>query len=101
MVLMVFGGVYFLQDHEAVTNEEMQNHVELLVDVRESAEGLYVSAEWDWTVAPAEGLFGDDYLGVSLLDGNGEGRTDVDYEDGELVLFLCRTRNLYEYGVRN
>jgi len=85
MLVMLVGGYQFLQGSEAITNEELKDMVEYEAEIQETESGLYIDANWDWTIMPIEGLYGEDYLSVYFMDGD-KVRTDVVIEKAELQL---------------
>ncbi|KGA96826.1 hypothetical protein AJ85_20885 [Alkalihalobacillus alcalophilus ATCC 27647 = CGMCC 1.3604] len=87
IVLMIVGGMFFLNDNEGVTNEELIDEIELNVEIHQSDESVKVRAHWDWTVAPADGLNGDDYLGMVFYNESGEVVEDFSVVESELQLF--------------
>ncbi|WP_332691104.1 hypothetical protein [Halalkalibacter lacteus] len=90
MVLMLLGGYHFLQESEAITNEDLQKRIEFQVSGNKTEEGMDVEANWDWTVMPVEGLYGEDYIGVSVIDREtGQVRTDIEIENGTVELFYA------------
>ncbi|WP_227934999.1 hypothetical protein [Alkalihalobacillus deserti] len=87
MLVMLIGGYQFLQNSETITNEDLQTILNSQVNITEIESGLQIEAGWDWTVMPAEGLYGEDYIGIYVLDSStGEVRTDVDIKDGLVEL---------------
>ncbi|MDT8861713.1 hypothetical protein N0O92_15960 [Alkalihalobacillus sp. MEB130] len=92
-VIMIIGGYQFLQGSEAITNEELQNVIDFQLDTRETDQGIEITANWDWTVMPAEGLYGEDYIGVVVMEKNTmTPRTDIVVEQGQLeLLYADRT----------
>lgn len=88
MIFMFVGGYIYLKQSEAVTNEELQRVIELDANTVLTGErSLRVDIEWDWTTMPKEGLRGDDYIGVALMDKDSdEVRTDVKVSHATLEL---------------
>ncbi|WP_100406825.1 hypothetical protein [Bacillus solitudinis] len=66
MVVMVFGGYYYLNNTDVVTNEELEQFAKLDSSIQETENGWEITAEWDWTMMPTDGLYGEDYLGIHL-----------------------------------
>ncbi|MCK0471499.1 hypothetical protein [Halalkalibacter sp. APA_J-10(15)] len=64
MVIMFVGGYYFLNGVESITNEQLQDHVDLNVKYEERESSIVINGEWNWNVMPSEGLYGDDYIGI-------------------------------------
>ncbi|MFC0473543.1 hypothetical protein ACFFHM_24305 [Halalkalibacter kiskunsagensis] len=90
MVLMLLGGYHFLQESESVTNEDLQNIIEVQVSTNTTRQGLDIEANWDWTVMPVEGLYGEDYIGISVINREtGQVRTDIEIENGILELLYA------------
>ncbi|WP_088102450.1 hypothetical protein [Halalkalibacter urbisdiaboli] len=83
--LMVFGGYYFLNHTETVTNEEMKEFVELSLDAHPVKEGLKVVSEWDWTVMPEDGIYGEDYLGFAIEGGTLQ--TNAEFIEAHLEVY--------------
>ena len=46
-----------------------------------------VHTEWDWTVAPSDGLYGNDYIGVVFYDASGEIVDSFELIEAELALY--------------
>jgi hypothetical protein len=87
MVLMLVGGYQFLQGSESITNEELQNVVDYQVEIKEMDNGLHINARWDWTKMPVEGLYGEDYIGLYVIDQDlEEARSDIKIEEAVLQL---------------
>ncbi|ARK29402.1 hypothetical protein BkAM31D_05795 [Halalkalibacter krulwichiae] len=92
MLIMFVGGYQFLNGSDPITNEELQNVMSTDVDVAETVEGLQIKASWDWTVMPVEGLYGEDYIGIYVVDPATEAvRTDIEIEDAHLELHYSDT----------
>lgn len=68
MGFIFFGGYNYLQETSSVTNELLYEKVEIEAVLEQTGENLTLSGNWLWGEMPAEGLMGDDYLGVSFLD---------------------------------
>ncbi|MBP3951227.1 hypothetical protein [Bacillus suaedae] len=66
MIIMFIGGYYFLGDTDTFTNEELKEVIEVDVQVDEQSQGLRIQGEWDWTIMPSEGIYGDDYISVFI-----------------------------------
>lgn len=87
MLVMFIGGYQFLQESETITNEELQEVIDLQVEAKETDKDLQVKANWDWTMMPTEGFYGEDYIGVTLIDEEtGEARTDLEFEESKVEL---------------
>ncbi len=87
MIVMFIGGYQFLQGSEAVTNEELQDLIEVQLEANQANGDLQVRANWDWTIMPAEGLYGEDYIGITLMDQTmGEARTDLEFVEAKVEL---------------
>jgi hypothetical protein len=90
IVLMLLGGYHFLKESESITNEDLQNKIEFKLNTNKTMEGLDVEVNWDWTVMPSEGLYGEDYLGISVIDKEtGQARTDIEFEKGIVELLYA------------
>ncbi|GAF66272.1 hypothetical protein BTS2_3172 [Bacillus sp. TS-2] len=88
VIIMILGGIYYVNDSDQVSNEELIEHIELHADLQETDDDTYVlEVEWDWTITPLEGLFGDDYLGIVFYDENDQIITDVDIDEATLHLY--------------
>ncbi|TWI57833.1 hypothetical protein [Halalkalibacter nanhaiisediminis] len=89
MIVMFIGGYQFLQGSEAATNEELQEVIDIQLEANRANDDLRIRANWDWTIMPAEGLYGEDYIGIALIDQDtGEARTDLEFVDSRIeVLF--------------
>ncbi|WP_332632091.1 hypothetical protein [Halalkalibacter flavus] len=92
-VVMLFGGYQFLQGSEAITNEELQDVIELELETTKTEQGVEIAANWDWTVMPAEGLYGEDYIGIVIMERETmTPRTDIEVEKALLeLLYADRT----------
>ncbi|ADU29929.1 hypothetical protein [Evansella cellulosilytica] len=70
--LFIFGYITFTQT-PAITNEELVNHIEFTVDTNAESDGSYsVDVTWHWTDFPQDGLSGDDFIEIILLNGEME-----------------------------
>ncbi|KHF41816.1 hypothetical protein [Halalkalibacter okhensis] len=92
-IVMLIGGYHFLESSEAITNEELQDVIELDLNTNKTAHGMKVTANWDWTVMPAEGLYGEDYIGIVIMERDTmTPRTDIEVEGAVLeLLYADRT----------
>ncbi|WP_062046399.1 hypothetical protein [Bacillus sp. JCM 19034] len=70
MLIMFVGGYFFLSDTEEITNEQLKEKIELEASYHENGSLLVVNGEWNWSVMPIEGLYGDDYIGVAIPNVN-------------------------------
>ncbi|PSL42336.1 hypothetical protein B0H94_11640 [Salsuginibacillus halophilus] len=85
MVILFAGGWFYIQQADTITNEDLSNHVQLEVEKTETSPYV-VEAEWSWSETPEDGLAGDDYIGVSLKDEEGEPLSGEVLEQAELTL---------------
>ncbi|WP_100398360.1 hypothetical protein [Bacillus sp. FJAT-44742] len=75
MIFLFVGGAVYVQQSEEVTNEALHEEVEwdTLMTHNGEDEGLTtLRAAWEWTAMPSEGLAGEDYIGVTFLDEDGQ-----------------------------
>ncbi len=87
MIVMFIGGYTFLHKSETMTNEQLQRAVDIDVETFSREDGLQIEINWDWTTMPSDGVSGDDYLGVALIDKtSNEARTNLDFTDATLQL---------------
>lgn len=68
MVFMIYSGYHYLNESETISNEEIQNTIEMSVIAEEYHGSTHVLGKWNWNEIPKEGLLGEDYIGVSVLD---------------------------------
>lgn len=87
MIVMFIGGYTFLHQSDTMTNEELQNVIEMNVKKEKVNDDLHIEVNWDWTVMPSDGLYGDDYIGIALMDENSKkARTDLEFSHATLEL---------------
>lgn len=87
MVVMILGGYHFLQQEEMITNEQLPEVMEMEVDKTPTDDGVRVEANWDWTTMPEEGMYGEDYIGITVTDpATGKPRYDLSFAEGLLEL---------------
>ncbi|GAE24783.1 hypothetical protein JCM9140_735 [Halalkalibacter wakoensis JCM 9140] len=87
-IIMILGGYHFLQGSETITNEELQDVMEFELDYTQTEKGIKLTGEWDWTIMPQEGLYGEDYIGIVVMDQEtGVPRTDVDLQGSLELLY--------------
>ncbi|WP_100372464.1 hypothetical protein [Bacillus sp. FJAT-45037] len=90
MVLMFFGGYHFLGQVETMTHEELEDVIELDVHASEREGDWVVRVNWDWTMMPDGGMYGEDYVSVAVLDSSRtNAREDVVFEDAKLELIYA------------
>lgn len=106
MVVMFIGGYYYINSSTSITNEQLQDEIEFTVETIEVEDGVRVRGTWDWKVMPSDGLEGDDYIGVAVIDPNtGEARSDVEFTEATVQLMYAGkthkeiTGNVVENGV--
>ncbi|TMW73789.1 hypothetical protein [Alteribacter natronophilus] len=66
--LFVFGWLTVMQTEE-VTNEQLESHTELSIEYDMPENQVHGS--WNWEAMPSDGIAGDDYIEVVLLDEEG------------------------------
>ncbi|GAE30748.1 hypothetical protein [Halalkalibacter hemicellulosilyticus] len=66
MVIMFVGGYYFLNGVESITNEQLEDHIDFDIEYTAQETSIVINGEWNWNVMPSEGLYGNDYIGVSV-----------------------------------
>ncbi|BAD64273.1 MULTISPECIES: hypothetical protein [Shouchella] len=76
MIAIALSGIYYLNQEETMTNEQLKAEIEL---VAERGEDGTLLLEWSWPQMPAEGMYGTDYIGIAFT-----GADEV--EVGEAVL---------------
>ncbi|MDA3131098.1 hypothetical protein ACFPTR_09970 [Aliibacillus thermotolerans] len=81
--LTVLGGVYLLQA-DSVTNETLKEEVSWNIHTSKTGDIFSLEATWSWGHLPSDGVRGEDYIGVSLLDANGHLIPAEQYEVYEL-----------------
>lgn len=88
MLIMFIGGYFFLSGTEEITNEQLQEKIELEATYYISDSTIFINGEWNWSVMPAEGLYGDDYIGVPFqhTDGNVELVATLELTYGDQVI---------------
>ncbi|MDV2683201.1 hypothetical protein RYX56_02320 [Alkalihalophilus lindianensis] len=89
MALMFWGGYHFLGENEALTHEQLEEEIEINVVASERGEDWLVKVNWDWTAMPEGGLYGDDYVSITVLDESGKAREDVSLTQSELELIYA------------
>ncbi|WP_156816990.1 hypothetical protein [Salsuginibacillus kocurii] len=86
MAFMFFGGWFYLQQSDVISNEDLYEHVELEAQLEEnSTQQLDVS--WEWRETPEEGLVGEDYIGISVIDEDEQPLLSEEIEEASLQLF--------------
>lgn len=71
-VFMFASGIYYLNQTESITNEELSESISWLPHLTKEGEQSLLEAEWLWEASPDDGITGTDYIGVTFLDGNGD-----------------------------
>lgn len=63
MIVMAVGGYFYLKNDQSneVTNADLQDNI----DWSGSLMASTVELSWQWPAMPADGMFGDDYIGVT------------------------------------
>ncbi|WP_026674728.1 hypothetical protein [Alkalihalobacterium bogoriense] len=87
VAFIFYGGYSYWQSIGSVTNEELSQYVNFDHKLEPRNDQFILTSEWEWTEMPAEGLIGTDYIGVSLLDANGQQLEDVSFANGKIELF--------------
>lgn len=87
VAFIFYGGYSYWQSIGSVTNEELSQYVNFDHNLQPRNEQFILTSKWEWTEMPAEGLIGTDYIGVSLLDANGQQLEDVSFVNGKVELF--------------
>ncbi|MFB5662043.1 hypothetical protein [Alteribacillus sp. HJP-4] len=72
MILLFAGGGFYITQAEIVTNDELDEHVKWDTSFEENQKSAILDASWSWEVSPEDGFAGNDYIGVTILDDNGE-----------------------------
>ncbi|WP_017728300.1 hypothetical protein [Halalkalibacterium ligniniphilum] len=85
MIFIFLGGYLFMEQEEEMTNEELQEVIDINIDTKQENDSLFVRAAWDWTEMPVEGLYGEDYISVAIEN---EALLDkLSFDEGFLRLF--------------
>ncbi|MCD8508744.1 MAG: hypothetical protein LRY73_01820 [Bacillus sp. (in: Bacteria)] len=62
-------GFYIINQSSAVTNEDLVNHIQMELDIQlEEGVGYQVDVVWSWNDFPNDGLMGDDFIEIVLLN---------------------------------
>ncbi|NEU30751.1 hypothetical protein GN156_08170 [bacterium LRH843] len=90
MIIMFIGGYQFLQTTGTTTNEDLKEVMELDLATTKVKDELQIEVNWDWTVMPAEGFYGTDYVGIAFIDKEtGEILHDAQFEESKLELLYA------------
>lgn len=76
MVFIALAGMYYLNQDEDLTNDQLKNEI---VFSAERVGDDVVEVSWNWPQMPVEGIYGTDYIGISFAD-------SIDVEVGEAIL---------------
>ncbi|MBM7838157.1 hypothetical protein JOC54_001388 [Alkalihalobacillus xiaoxiensis] len=63
MVFIAIAGIYYLNQDEVLTNEQLKN--EIIVTAERVEDGI-IEVSWNWPKMPSEGIYGTDYIGLSF-----------------------------------
>lgn len=81
--LFVLGGLYLIQT-ETVTNQSLKEEVSWEIHTSQVGDRFLLEASWNWGYLPEDGVRGEDYIGVSMLDRQGNSIPIEQYEVYEL-----------------
>ena len=96
MAFIFFGGYYFLNQNEGITNEMLYEYVDLNGKLVKMGNSYKLSGEWKWSEMPVDGFIGDDFLGISVKEkGTGNSLSVASWEQAKLRL-LHSQKELYE-----
>lgn len=88
MGFIFYGGYYFLEEANQMTNEELSHLVSLDVDVNSIGNQVEISGVWNWNEVPQDGIVGHDYIGITLQNNLGEVITDSIIDAQLQLVFL-------------
>lgn len=85
-VFMFASGIYYLNQTESISNEELSENISWLPQLTEEGEQTLLDAEWIWEASPEDGITGTDYIGVTFLNENGETLSGSEVNEAALTL---------------
>lgn len=85
-VFMFASGMYYLNQTETITNEELSESISWTPQLTEEDSSSLLEAEWAWQSSPDDGIIGTDYIGVTFLDQNGETLTGNEFKEATVSL---------------
>ncbi|WP_209125359.1 hypothetical protein [Alkalihalobacillus sp. BA299] len=77
MGFIFFGGYHYLNTSNQMTNEDLDNVISFAIDATSNGSTHTIIGDWDWQKMPVDGVLGDDYIGVKLVE---EGQEPFDFE---------------------
>ncbi|RSL34529.1 hypothetical protein D7Z54_05125 [Salibacterium salarium] len=86
MAFLFVGGSIYVKQAEEVTNDNLSEKLEWKKSFNEAGNGSVLNASWSWGVMPDDGLQGTDYIGVTLMDTNGNPLPEEELKDYKLSL---------------
>ncbi|MFB4164765.1 hypothetical protein ACE1TI_13280 [Alteribacillus sp. JSM 102045] len=101
LILMVFlfaGGSFYINQAEVINNEELDEQINWETSLSSTGEASILEASWNWNVTPDDGMEGEDYIGVTFIDENGEMMPAEIIEEYELTLTL-KDQEIEEDGI--
>ena len=93
MGFIFFGGYYYLNGANQMTNEELNQVIALDAEATASGEVYIIRGKWDWKEMPSDGLIGDDYIGIALLNGQ---TLEVDQVKNTELTLMHGGKTVYE-----
>lgn len=96
MAFIFFGGYYYLNQNEGITNEMLYEHVDFDGKLVKMGDSYKLSGEWKWSAMPQDGFIGDDFLGISVKEkGTANSLSVSSWEQAKLRL-LHNQKVIYE-----
>ncbi|RSL30938.1 hypothetical protein D7Z54_23525 [Salibacterium salarium] len=98
MVFLFVGGAIYVNQAEEISNENLSEEVEWEKSFSENESGSTLEASWNWGIMPDDGMQGTDYIGVTLLDANGDPISGEEIKTYELTLHQNDEADIIEEG---
>ncbi|WP_216829993.1 hypothetical protein [Alkalihalobacterium elongatum] len=96
MGFIFYGGYHYLNTSDQITNEELDSVVSLVVETSSNGNKQTISGSWDWKEMPIDGVVGQDYIGVKLVEEENQQLVNSDYILSSKLTLRHSGKEIYE-----